>query len=265
MNVLIVGNITKDVYLRLDERRNKFELDEDKNPWMNVCFDGSTHHYFRRNSVLGGAAVTLEVLKKFGLDAKIMNSRLSYEDGEIRNAPNVDVYRYILCHGDKITYFSDNKHVITNWNVPEDTIDWIFIDRSANINQELVDSIETFLSVSQHTKLAIFAKQFPADCYANLAIRADLIFSESDIRIKNRQICVIRESSISLDEKKQSWHLPNKDLLTHLTAHSIIAATVLGAMITGKGIAEALKLAKTNVENATLDRTLSLNKLEELV
>ena len=30
MNVLIVGNITKDVYLRLDERRNKFELDEDK-------------------------------------------------------------------------------------------------------------------------------------------------------------------------------------------------------------------------------------------
>ena len=50
MNVLVVGNVLKDIYLRLDERHNDFENDEHGNPWLDLCFDGSTHPFFRRNS-----------------------------------------------------------------------------------------------------------------------------------------------------------------------------------------------------------------------
>ena len=44
--ILIVGNVLKDVYLRLDERRDSFEEDENGVFWMNLGFNGEGHNFF---------------------------------------------------------------------------------------------------------------------------------------------------------------------------------------------------------------------------
>ena len=265
MNVLVVGNVLRDVYLRLDERHNNFEYDEKDNPWLDLCFDGSTHPFFRRNSVYGGAAVTLEVVKKFGLTGQISGSRLGMDSAD--EAGKTDNYRYILCYDDHISYFTSSQRTPTVLVTPDDTIDWIMIDRSANINEQFVKDIQALMSVSNQTRLAVYAKEQPELLYNQLIELADVVFAEFGLKPlhSQQQVCRIYEETITLDDEQQSWHLPRKDLLTHLTAHSIIAGSVLSALILEKSTHEALKLAKINVENATLDRTLSLEKLEELV
>lgn len=265
MNVLIVGNVLKDVYLRLDERHNDFEYDESDKPWLDLCFDGSTHPFFRRNSVYGGAAVTLEVVKKFGLTGQISGSKLGMEDAnEVGKSDN---YRYILCYDDHISYFTSSQRTPTVFTTPDDTIDWIMIDRSANISDQFVKDVSTLMSVSNQTKLAVYVKDQPEMLYNQLIELADVVFTEGELKPlhSQQQVCTIHDEAISLDDEKQEWHLPHKDLLTHLTAHSIIAASLLSALILEKSTHEALKLAKLNVENATLDRTMSLEKLEELI
>ena len=37
-DVLIVGNVLKDVYLRLDNRKNHFETDQNKVAWLDLAF-----------------------------------------------------------------------------------------------------------------------------------------------------------------------------------------------------------------------------------
>ena len=78
-NILIVGNIIKDVYLRLDERLNNFEIDEHNVPWLDLGFNGSTYNFFNRISIYGGAAVTLEVLNRISpvLNLVLLVERLS--------------------------------------------------------------------------------------------------------------------------------------------------------------------------------------------
>ena len=77
-NILIVGNVTKDVYLRLDNRQNKFETDQNDIKWLDFAFDGSTHRYYNRVSIFGGASISLEVLTRFGLNAEIANTAATF-------------------------------------------------------------------------------------------------------------------------------------------------------------------------------------------
>lgn len=48
--ILIVGNVLKDVYLKLDERQNEFEQDEHGINWLELGFNGEAHSFFRRTS-----------------------------------------------------------------------------------------------------------------------------------------------------------------------------------------------------------------------
>ena len=57
--VAIIGNITKDIYLRLDNRVNKFEEDEHHIKWLDFAFNGSSHDYFSRVAIYGGASISL--------------------------------------------------------------------------------------------------------------------------------------------------------------------------------------------------------------
>ena len=66
--ILIVGNVTKDVYLRLDNRQNNFETDQNDIKWLDLAFDGSTHKYYNRVSIYGGASISLEVFKRFDIE-----------------------------------------------------------------------------------------------------------------------------------------------------------------------------------------------------
>ncbi|MBQ6510392.1 fructose-bisphosphate aldolase class I [Candidatus Saccharibacteria bacterium] len=266
-SILIVGNIVKDIYLKLDERQNVFEKDSNDTPWMNLGFDGSSHKFFRRTSVYGGAAVTLEVFNKFGINSEISGEKLKYENGElIENGQKTSDYRYVLCSGEKISYFVPSIRTHTKLSAPKDPVSWVFVDKSATITQKLIDELGTFLSISKDTKVAIYLSKDASEVARSLARKANLIFSEitPPDELRNRTF-VIKNDTISINDYKLSWNLEKTEMLTHLTVHSIAAASIMGALFNGKNKQESMEIAKANVENASLAGTLSLKKLEEII
>lgn len=267
-NILIIGNILKDVYLRLDERQNNFEVDEKGTPWLDLGFDGSSHQFFRRNSIYGGAAVAMEVLNRFDLSAKIAGAKLGFVDGEIiPNGQAAGGYRYMLCYGNKITYLVPDSREDTKWVAPTESVDWIFVDRTAGITNELIKEINTFLSVSTHTRIAFYAPKDMTEADRALISMANIIFTDDDIGDAKYDgaLCKITDREISIGSQKQPWSIERTDLMTHLTMHSIIAATVFSALVKGLSVKDALLLAKFNAENASLSGTLSYKRLESMM
>lgn len=265
-NILVIGNILKDVYLRMDERLNNFEIDEHGTPWLDLGFDGSSHKFFRRVSIYGGATVAMEVLNRFDNQAKIAGSKMSFTGGEIVfNGQSAHCYRYMLCHGNKITYLVPNERKETKWVMPRGMVEWLFIDKSAGVTDELVSEIKNFLSMSQHTRIAVYAPKDLKEADKRLIEMASIVFTENDLDAKtNGSVCKIDGQTISLNGHSQSWRLERTDLMTHLTVNSIIAATVFGALIRGASVKDALLYAKINAENSTLSGTLTLDRIKNL-
>lgn len=268
MNVLIVGNIIKDVYLNLNERENMLERDANGIDWLNVSFDGKTFPIMKRTSIFGGAAITLEILNKFGIAATIMGSDINYQDGEIiTNDVQVKDYRYILCCDNQAAYFTNQKRAETEWKEPDQPIDWIFVDRSANINNKLANNIEEFLKQHPSTKLVVYAEKTAVDTNTQILDLASLVFAEQPGRSwqnYKKPVFVIEKDRVKIGQVEQEWGLSKKDAVTRLTAYSIIAATIFSALLNGKKIRKALLFAKTNVENSSLSNTLSEEKIEEI-
>lgn len=52
--ILIVGNVLKDVYLKLDERQNDFELDENGISWLELGFNGAAHSFLSGQAYMAG-------------------------------------------------------------------------------------------------------------------------------------------------------------------------------------------------------------------
>ena len=268
-NVLIIGNIIKDVYLRMDERLNNFEIDAQDTPWLDIGFNGSSHQFFRRTSIYGGATVALEVLNRFDVQARIAGSKLGFVGGEIvTNGQEAHCYRYMLCHGNKIAYLVPNERSETKWVMPRGMVEWLFIDRSAGVNDELVSEIKNFLSMSQHTRVAFYAPRELKSADKSLAEIANMIFTDGDestneeLSKLDANICYISDQEISLNGHKQLWRIERTDLMTHLTIHSIIAASVFGSLIKGASVKDALLYAKINAENSSLSGTLPFEKIK---
>ncbi|MBR3263903.1 fructose-bisphosphate aldolase class I [Candidatus Saccharibacteria bacterium] len=266
-NILIIGNVLKDVYLRMDERLNNFEIDEHGTPWLDFGFDGSSHKFFRRISIFGGATIAMEVLNRFDNQAKVAGAKLGFASGEIvSNGQIANCYRYMLCHGNKITYLVPNERQETKWVMPRGMVEWLFIDKSAGVTDELVSEIKNFLSMSQHTRIAVYAAKDLKEADKRLIEMASIVFTEGDLTdVKtNGSICKIDEQTVSLNGHPQSWRVERTDLMTHLTINSIIAATVFGALIRGASVKDALLYAKINAENSTLSGTLALDKIKNI-
>lgn len=258
----------KDVYLRMDERLNNFETDEHGTPWLDFGFDGSSHQFFRRISIYGGAAVALEVLNRFDSNAHIAGSKMGFAGGSIvPNGQQAESYRYMLCHGNKITYLVPNERTETKWVMPHGAVDWLFIDRSAGITDELVAEIKNFLSMSQHTRLAIYAAKDLTEADKRLIEMANLIFTDTELPngVKTSgSVCFISDQEISLNGHKQLWRIERTDLMTHLTVHSIIAASVFGALVKGLSVKDALRYAKINAEGSSLSGTMPFEKIKAI-
>ena len=257
MNILIVGNVLKDVYLNLDTRKN-FELDRANVNWLDLSFDASMHHYFSRTSSFGGASVTQDVLKNLGLDATIAN----YDKTE------PPIYRYILVADGGVTYFVPENKKPTTFTPPVSTLDYIFVDRSAEITNETVENIKKYLEFSTTTKLVVYVKDSLNPATSSLLNFADLAFVENNTDVPESfpqdKIIHIFEDSVRFGDTTESIHTPRIDTLTHLSAYSIMAATILGCFILGKTTEESFRLARINVENATLSSVLPLKELEHL-
>lgn len=278
--ILVIGNVLKDVYLKLDERQNNFEQDKHGIDWLDLSFNGAEHRFFQRTSIYGGAAVTLSVLGRLGINAKIMGSDTEFKNGEIIWQGDPAGYRYILCHNGEITYFVPSQRKPTDWQMPKDIPEWILVDRSTFVSERLVDEIKNFRKFSPTTKLAVHAERNKSPLGERLAEMADLLFVEeeppvhSDEKIVDKLdlgkteknlICHITPQKIVFGEAEESWQLSRTDMMTHLTVYNTIIATVLGVISSGGSPADAVLWARINAEQATLDGSLSGRRLKELV
>jgi len=261
-NILIVGNITKDIYLALDPTQNNFEIDEYNVPWLDLRLDGSSHRFFRRTSIYGGAAVSLEVFAKFGHAALISDHDAEFTNGSLRVAPDTSAnYRYVLSHENHITYFSPQDRLPTRFSPPGSATDCIYIDRSANLTPELAEKILGYLTLATDTKLAIFVSHRTPNLKP-LLDRADLTITDTDFPADYH----IAPTTIATKDKTIKWSLGDRtNLTTTLTSYSIIAATLLAASLQNETPETALLLAKYNVENSTLNGTVSVAKLKEQI
>lgn len=263
MNILIVGNVLKDVYLNLDGRSSDFEKDKHNVTWLNVSFDASEHFFYSRHSSLGGAAVSLEVLKKMGIEAKISASDFDLkEDGD--RLVDTALRRYILISDDGVSYLAPTKDVVSSFNTPRKTYDYVFVDRSAHLSQDTAERIASYLEEHKETKFVLYVKNNNDPYVRELMHRADLVFAESAEGIEHNNLIYITENMISYHDITESITIDRIDKLTHLSAYSIIAATVLGGFILGNTVEESLKMAKVNVENSNLDSVLSLDEMKNL-
>lgn len=286
MSILIVGHILKDVYLSLDERQNNFETDDNGTPWMDVAFNGETHPFFSRTSVFGGATVSLEVFKKLGIDAAISGSDFQFEkemnpaDFGIETSQKTlaisnkiaDSYRYILSYGDNISYLTESDRDPSKFVAPNKPVDWIYVDRSAEIDEELVEKIKNYLGLTR-AKLAFFAntKKMEDKIFSEnakeLIRNATVIFTDGDLKDipSSGVVCSISDREIRCGSFVRRYKVAKGDFMTHLTTYSIISATIFGAMINGTSTIEALEMAALNVENSTIKESLNLDRLRKMI
>lgn len=277
MNVLIVGNVLKDVYLNLDSRTENFEIDQNNIKWLDLSFNASEHHFFSRNSSLGGAAVSLEVLQKLKINATISSSNLDFSKEEVKLHNYTPVHRYILVSDGSVSYLSPSKFQKTVFTPPDKPVDYIYIDRSSEINSEEAHKISTYLNNFPETKLIIYLRNLKNYHLNQLLPKANLIFHEKTQdnldrlysskleKVPPEKIVSITENQISYLNIKESIYPSRIDISTHLSFYSIIAATVLGSFILGMSVETSLKMAKVNAENSKLDATLSILELNHII
>ena len=264
--ILIVGNILKDVYLSLDSRTEPFETDKNGTKWLDFSFDTKSHHYFYRSSSFGGATVSLEVFKKLGLDAKINASDFTLDDEAGPSPTKTSEYRYILTSEDSVSYLVPTLPAYTDFKTPDITPDYLYIDRSAHLSGQTVQKIVSYLTSHQTTKLILYLKDArqnpelsPLIGLAKLIITED---AEADLDIE--RTIFISDRDFSYKNIVEPISVDRIDKLTHLSAYSIAAATIIGSFLLNETVANSLNLAKLNVENSNLDSTLTLHELTAL-
>ena len=267
MNILVVGNVLKDVYLNVDTRTDHLEVDKNNTNWLDISFDASKHHFFNRNSSLGGAAISLEVLTKMGLPTYISGSDLRLdEDGLTSNSP-AETYRYILIADGKVSYFTPSESHVTEFDPPAGPVDYLYIDRSANLSRDAIEKINAYLDISSSTKLIIYVSDPENYDLKKLIPRASLIFLEGEKELKitdSQKLVLVSEKRLSYQDIHEDISNSRVDVLTHLSVYSIAAATILGGFILGNSVEDSLTLAKINIENSRLNEVLPLSEMQEI-
>ena len=270
MNILVVGNILKDVYLNLDSRTEHFETDKHGTKWLDLNFNASEHYFFNRNSSLGGAAVTLETLQKLGLDTAISGSSLNFHHEDDDNSSTTAIHRYILIADDsQVTYLAPSKFAKTTFTPPNTPVDYLYLDRSAELDSKNKTQITDFLSNSPNTKLIIYVRNFHNHHLNQLLPQAELIFTEVEAapelsNLNPAKIIHLSEDKLEYANITESISAHRIDILTHLSLYSIASATILGSFILGHSVEDSLKFARLNLEHSKLNSALTLAELQEL-
>lgn len=268
MNILVVGNVLKDVYLNLDASLEDFERDKTGVDWIDFGFNSSEHYYVERASSFGGAAISLEILQKMGLEAEIAGSTFHFdENGPVMNGP-ASMYRYILTSDTGASYLAPSVEHKTAFTTPVSDVDYLFVDRSAYLTPAVIDRIVAYLEYSKKTRLVLYLKDLTVKKLGSLLKHADLVFlEEGKGRLDNypeERVVIVSDNRLKYKDYVENVTVERIDRLTRLSAYSIMAATILGGFILGKTVEYSLKMARINVENATLDSTLELEELENI-
>ncbi|MBR3132045.1 fructose-bisphosphate aldolase class I [Candidatus Saccharibacteria bacterium] len=275
MSILIVGNVINDVYLNLDSRTEKFETDKNHTKWLDLSFNASEHHFFSRESSLGGSAITLEILQKLNLEAAISNSTLNFASEETALNP-ASSHRYILVSDENVSYFAPTTFKKSTFIPPDISVDYIYLDRSAEIDSENSQKISTYLEKFPNTKLVLYVRNFENPHLNRLLTSADLIFTENNrdnsekpyapasSDLDPKKLIYLSENHLSYLDISESISPERIDVLTHLSLYSIASATILGSFILGYSVEDSLKMARANIENSRLNSTLDLDELKTI-
>ncbi len=276
MNILVVGNVLKDVYLNIDNRSEQLETDDNNTQWLDISFDSSEHHFFNRNSSLGGAAISLEVLQKIGIPTAISGSNLQLENDGLTLASAAETYRYILIADGRTSYIVPSKYHPTDFSPPAEPVDYLYIDRSAELTTDASAKIQAYLDISANTKLVIYVRNFKNPNLNELIPRSSLIFLEdnrdnSELQnalalsdLSPEKIIHLSETKLSYSDISESISPSRIDIFTHLSLYSIASATILGGFVLGQSVEDSLNLARINIENSKLNSTLTLKELQEI-
>lgn len=275
MNILVVGSVLKDVYLNIDPNAEHMETDKNGTPWLDVGFDASEHHFFSRNSSLGGAAVSLEVLAKMGPECSIAGSDVRLGDDGIESSLLPEIYRYILVAGEKISYLTPVRHKVSEFEAPAGLVDFVYVDRSANLDGKVAAKISEYLDASK-AGLILYMQNLDNVHLNKLLPRANLVFleknrGESELTqalasagIPETNVVWLSETEICCQGAVEKIALRRVDMATHLSTYSVAAATIIGGFALGHTVTETLALARANVEHARLDSSLDLASMQEL-
>ncbi len=256
-DILIVGNVTKDVYLRLDSHKNHFEKDQDGTEWLDLAFNGDTHKFFSRVAVFGGSAITKEVFTNFNINFS----------ANLASTEQTPIHRYILCRGDAPHYFSPVEFTRNKWVEPKTPPNWIYLDRSANITIDFANDLIYYLERFPKTKLVTFVHKYAninAPYFIELIKKSTLIISDTKsnfpphIQISNNRI-FCQNSSLSWAKKEK------ENINTHLTITQTLASTVFAALLRGNTVEKALKISVANLELSTLNSTASLEMIQQYI
>ena len=275
MHILVVGNVIKDVYLNLDTRTEQFETDQHNIKWLNLSFNASEHRFFNRESSLGGAAISLEVLNKLGLETSIADSSLTYSDGSFNANSYIDTHRYILISDGQVSYFAPSQFKTTNFSAPAKAVDYLFVDRSAELNENAAKQIKAYLEISKNTQLVLYLRNLDNPHLNQLIPDAALVFLEfnrdNSEKMDALKLSIAPEKLINISENQFSYldiseqvAVERIDMLTHLSTYSIATATILGGFVLGQSVEESLKMARLNLENSKLNASLDLDELKKL-
>lgn len=281
MNILIVGNIIKDIYL--DFEANLFETDRNQQKVLETTLDEESLFYKNHMTVRSGASIAEEVFHNFRIQTEF--------------AGDVADTRYIIKSGRSVKYLTSKYARPSVFLKPETAPDWLFIDRSARLNTSNLKQILAWLKMNPGVKVAIFTgvklekllarrDDFSAhQLLGELVQRANILFfsgqtlDELKTPEETRPELVVRvtpeliESEVlnPLNEnilkfgrdKSQVMRLEisQKHFFTHLSIYSGAVATILAALSTGWNLERAMRFAKLNLQYASLGKTLNLDQL----
>lgn len=300
--VLVVGSGLSDVYVNLDPRLNPFEFDEAGTPWLDLQFDERDYPYFQQTPVLGGAAVTLEALQQLGCTATLASGELAWRDGRVQKQRDAKLpTRFILCRNQRVAYLSPRERRVSVWRAPSVPVDWVLVDRSAELDKALVAQIQRFLGLANHTQLAVHLRPSAGPLAYQLAQMAQLVFVEDAVTAKKlpRQVAKLqirpdRLCYFAADSEASTppvtaeiataspqgpaatetatpqcvhldWQLDKAGFVTHLTTYSVAAATFLASRLQEEPVETALLKARLNAERTRLDGSLSQSELTQAI
>ena len=267
MNILIIGNVIKDIYLDFDIKL--FEMGREATPWIDVGLDNEAIHFRSRESVLSGATVAQEIFRNFGFTPELSRYEKEEEIG--------DDYRYVIRAKNKTKFLTSKNVHFSILLEPATPPDWIFVDRSARLRTQTIQNILKYLERNPKIKLAVCVKNLqisdldsqsvmePEKSLRQLLEKAKLVFSSGETQQPDRLVkcpnsIQITPRGIKTASAGETFYI-KKETLTHLTIYSVAAATTFAALISGWTQGRALKLAKLNVENAKVSETLSMKRL----
>lgn len=280
MNILIVGNIIKDIYL--DFEAKLFETDRDQKKVLETTLDEESLYFKSHTTVLSGASIAEEVFQNFKIQTKLAKNEVDE--------------RYIIRNDKSVKYLTSKYARLSRFSKPEFKPDWLFIDRSARLDARTLKQILVWLKLNPDVRLAIFTgdriEKLLAcndDLVANkilqeLVQRAEILFLSGrtldglklDKNIEQKLVIRITPELVTSGTLKSSDKLLNfrsnedhivkfdlntKHFLTHLSIYSSVAATILAALSTGWNLERAMRFARLNLQYASLGKTLNIDQL----